>query len=342
VVPGGYQCSLPTAANNCEYTHTVTENQSVTGDNFGNFRLASISGLKFEDTNGNGIQDGVEGPLSGVTIYLDANGNDTFDDPVSTTTAADGTYSFINLVPGNYSVREVPPAGSVCTAPSPSPALCEYNFTPLTSGTSSTGNNFGNAQPGTISGTKFKDVNGNGTQDPGDDPLGGVTIYLDANGNDAFDAGEPSTTTLGDGTWSLTNIAPGSRTVREVEPSGYKCTAPSTTFANCEFTVSLTSGGSVSTPGPFGNALAPTLSGSKFEDSNANGIKDIGELPISGVTIYLDEDGSNTLNGTERSTTTDVNGLWSFTVLPGNYTVREDPPTGSECSTPGTIGDPDS
>ena len=51
---------------------------SLTGLNFGNRSLGgTIAGVKFEDWNGNGVQDQGEDPLAGVTIYLDQNQRST-------------------------------------------------------------------------------------------------------------------------------------------------------------------------------------------------------------------------------------------------------------------------
>jgi uncharacterized repeat protein (TIGR01451 family) len=379
-------CSTPGTITNddpdadCEYSHTFTSGQSSSTDNFGDFKRASISGLKFNDLNGNGVQDANadpnldEKPIEGVTIYLDgSNGrpaNDQFDaaDPAlslpaetSTTTDANGNYSFTNLNPGNYSVREVPPDGTSCTFPGGTDATCEYNFTPLGSGIDSTGNNFGNAAPGSITGTKFEDLNANGTKDGSDSGLGGVIIYVDANNNNALDPGEAQTTTAADGTWTLTDIPAGTRTVREVEPTNYTCTAPGTTgdFSSCEFSVPVISGQTATGGYDFGNAPLPKISGTKFEDLNANQVwDDTGanpEPPLGGVTIYLDLNDNNVLdtgqNGEPSTTTDDVTGKYSFSVAPGNgptdpdgdgYTVREKLTGGYECSYPGTIGDFDS
>src|SRR4029079_6962528 len=106
VVPAGYTCSLPTAANNCEYSVTGSTG-NASNNNFGNWRPATISGTKFEDLNANNVKDaGDTTGVGGVTIYIDANNNATFDDPISTTTAANGTYSLTGLKPGTYTVRE--------------------------------------------------------------------------------------------------------------------------------------------------------------------------------------------------------------------------------------------
>ena len=78
---------------------------TVTDVDFGDFQLISISGLKFDDQNYNGVQDPGEPPLEGWTIELDAGADGTVDQ--TTVTAVDGTYSFVNLGPGTYRLREV-------------------------------------------------------------------------------------------------------------------------------------------------------------------------------------------------------------------------------------------
>ena len=77
----------------------------------------TISGIIYNDANGNGIVNGEKG-LAGRQVYLDLQGLDTFvaGDPVSTTDA-NGSYSFTNLSAGNYLVRLVPLNGHVTTAP---------------------------------------------------------------------------------------------------------------------------------------------------------------------------------------------------------------------------------
>src|SRR4029079_7139254 len=114
-----------------------------------------------------------------------------------TTTDASGNWSFTNLKPGSYSVREEPGAGFLCSAPSTTFANCEFNQT-VTSNQTDGGHAFGNFQPVSISGNKFRDANANGTDD-GDAGVNGVTIYLDGSGataaNGTLDADEISTTT---------------------------------------------------------------------------------------------------------------------------------------------------
>jgi len=66
------------------------------------------------------------------------------------------------------------------------------------------------------------------------------------------------------------------------------------------------------------------ISGSKWNDFNGNGQRDAGEPGIAGWTVYLDDNENGQLDSGETSTTTDVNGNYTFTNLtPGVYNVAE-------------------
>jgi hypothetical protein len=67
-----------------------------------------ISGIKWEDRDGDGARDPGEPGIAGWTIYLDTNGNRQLDagEP-STTTGAGGAYAFSGLAPATYTVVEV-------------------------------------------------------------------------------------------------------------------------------------------------------------------------------------------------------------------------------------------
>ncbi len=80
--------------------------------------LGGVSGQTFEDRNDNGLIDGSDVPLNGVTVYLDTNNNGVLDaGETSTTTSGSGNYSLPGLIPGTYHVREVIPSGYVATTP---------------------------------------------------------------------------------------------------------------------------------------------------------------------------------------------------------------------------------
>ena len=186
---------------------------NISNVNFGNFQLIVIGGLKFNDVNGNGAQDVGDVGLAGVTLFIDANLNGLLDlGELSTVTNASGTYSFTNLGPGSYRVREVLPAGSTQTTPNPLDIVAN-------SGSNISNVNFGNFQLIVIGGLKFNDVNGNGAQDVGDIGLAGVTMFIDANLNGLLDIGELSTVTNASGSYSFANLGPGTYRVREVRPA---------------------------------------------------------------------------------------------------------------------------
>jgi len=88
--------------NDCKYT-----SGGVLGSSVG-----SISGMKFNDLNGNGKLDSGESGLSSWTIFLDTNSNGLLDNgEASTVTGSNGSYSFANLDEGDYRVCEVQQTG---------------------------------------------------------------------------------------------------------------------------------------------------------------------------------------------------------------------------------------
>ena len=80
--------------------------------------LATISGTVFNDLNADGVKNTSESGQSGWTVYLDADGNGQLGTgETSTTTAADGSYSFGGLAAGTYTVAEVQQLGWQQTSP---------------------------------------------------------------------------------------------------------------------------------------------------------------------------------------------------------------------------------
>jgi hypothetical protein len=74
---------------------------------------------------------------------------------------------------------------------------------------------------GTISGETFIDANGNGTFDAGEQPLSGVTVYVDLNNSGSYVAGDPSAVSTSNGSYTINSVPSGQYTLREVAPSGY-------------------------------------------------------------------------------------------------------------------------
>ncbi|SIN91632.1 Putative Ig domain-containing protein [Singulisphaera sp. GP187] len=84
-----------------------------------------------------------------------------------------------------------------------------------------------NLAAGEARGTVYRDDYQTGQRYPNEPGLKGVTVFLDANGNGVFDAGEVATTTDVDGNYRFTDLAvPGTYHVVAVAPSGWGETEP--------------------------------------------------------------------------------------------------------------------
>lgn len=92
----------------------------------------------------------------------------------------------------------------------------------------------------------------------------------------------------------------------------------------------------------FTNESHGSISGSKFQDSNADGKWDDGEPTIPNWTIFIDGNGNGILDNGEISTITDKNGNYSFgDLVKGDYSICEQPkdgwnrsyPTNNNCQT---------
>ena len=98
----------------------------------------------------------------------------------------------------------------------------------VASGTVSQGSNFGSRlSVAEIQGTLWNDLNGNGVQDNGEAGLAGRKVYVDANHNHVWDAGEPFALTDANGNYAITGLPPGTYDVLEALPAGWEQTTPS-------------------------------------------------------------------------------------------------------------------
>lgn len=113
-LPRGARNTMPSGG---VYTVTLADGQVVTGQDFGETKLAQISGVVFRDDNSNGAQDSGEIGLSGWQVFIDKNKNGHLDSrEIVTTTDANGNY-VLNGKPGLYRIREVVQTGATETSP---------------------------------------------------------------------------------------------------------------------------------------------------------------------------------------------------------------------------------
>jgi hypothetical protein len=333
--------TVPT--NTGDFTYTLTTagtqainsiNTDVTGVDFGVNREQvinySISGNVYDDENANGVND-VENGIENITLTLYADNNtdgvlDSGDTVITTTTSVtvDGFFEFLNVNVQNTIVEVTVPANTAdFTYTLTTPAAEAVNSI----NTDITGVDFGiNVEQVidyTISGTVFDDDNENAVNDSeaGLDAIT-VTLYADVNNDGAVDAGDTvisTTTTATDGTYSFANVTV-QNTVTEV-------TVPADTS---EFTYTLTTAASIATSSTIADVTGVdfginevkiinyNISGTVFDDNNADGVRDSGEGATGAVTLTLYADVNNdgvvdagdTVIGT--TVTNAMNGNYSF------------------------------
>src|SRR6185437_1971889 len=111
--------------------------------------------------------------------------------------------------------------------------------------------------------------------------LGGWPLFLDANKNGMFDAGERTTTSTATGTYSFAGLLPATYRVREMQKSGWRETAPLAGYFDV-----VVAPGAIVTGKNFGNTQKARLSGTVFNDVNVNGVRDAGEVGFGAWTLY--------------------------------------------------------
>ena len=140
MIPTGDKQILPT--NGFGNHVTITAGQILTGNNFADQQInsASITGIVFDDANGNGKEDNGEIGITNLVLYIDLDNAGLFQtgDPQATTDTS-GVYLFSNLAGGTYIVRQMLPKGDTQTTP----ANNFGNHVTVAARQMSRGNNFG-------------------------------------------------------------------------------------------------------------------------------------------------------------------------------------------------------
>ena len=173
------------------------------------------SGSVFLDTNRSGTRSNNEPGLEGVTVFADINNNGTRDpSEPQDVTDADGSFS-LTLPPGVFDIRAETPTDfqgtTTVSVPSNSTGAVQFGFYQVQAN---------------ITGRTFIDTNGNGLADSGEGGLADIFIYVDLDGDNRPDLGEPNTKSAVNGTYSLNFPGPGTYTIRQVIPPGFEQTFP--------------------------------------------------------------------------------------------------------------------
>ena len=174
------------------------------------------------------------------------------------------------------------------------------------------------ASTGSISGVAYNDADADGSRDSGEAGVSGRRMYLDLDNDGVFDSGEPSVLTDSSGNYRFPNLAAGTYRVRQVLPSGWRFTSPSSGRLTVTLAAGQNSGGR-----NFGTTQRVLISGAVYNDANGSGSRNSGESGLSGWRAYLDADRDGRFDSGERSVLTDSSGNWSFRdLLAGTYVVR--------------------
>jgi uncharacterized repeat protein (TIGR01451 family) len=187
------------------------------------------------------------------------------------------------------------------------------------------------AVPASLAGRVFLDFDNSGAVNGPDTGIAGITVTLSGG-----TLTSPLTqTTDAQGNYSFANLAAGTYTVTETQPTtpanqSGKNSAGSVggnaAAANAISTILLSST-SAATGYNFAEVPLVSTGGSVFDDTNHNGAKDASEPGIPGVIVTLT--GTSVVSGaiTPKTATTDASGNYTFTGLtPGTYTLAETQP----------------
>ena len=305
---------------------------------------AKLGDQVWHDLDADGLQDADEQGIGGATVQLvrdmDADGQYTSANEVIATTTTDDTghYEFRGLAPGvDYQVRFTLPSGFDATSPrqADGSAASGANSDGLLSdvlvlapGEYNSGIDAGFYRYAALGDTVWLDADRNGQQDLGEAGVANVTVkLLDAAGNVVA-----TQATSDAGAYQFLGLVPGSYSVQFIQPAGYTFTSADTgldaTDSDADPATGLTaavllqSGDNVlSIDAGLVTAQAPAkahIGNLVFEDANANGVQDAGEVGVIGATILLKDAAGNVL----ASTTSDDAGRYGFDVDAGTYSLQ--------------------
>ena len=298
----------------------------------GMYRQVDIGDFIWEDTNLNGIQDAGEPGIAGVNVDLIING---VGPVLSTTTDVNGFYSFENLDPDEYGISVTLPTDFFFTLQDQGLDDTLDSDVDSVTGDSATvfvpsGTDFDSLDAGlftfaTISDLVWEDINYNGIQDLGEPGIAGVTLQLFDSSNNFIS----STITNSGGMYEFTNVLPGDYYVVFSLPANHFFTLQDvglddTVDSDADEVTGQTATAFVGSgdnqdiwdaglyrPASLGNFV--------WEDLNFNGIQDVGEMGVAGITVNLLDSGGNFLD----STVTDGGGMYLFPdLIPGEYAVE--------------------
>ncbi len=317
------------------------------------FVPGSISGYTFLDANANGVDD-ADNRISEVNVSLF---NDAGQEVANTLTVLNGTYTFDNLNPGSYYIVfetmnnfEFTTFG-VDSDVSQSIVSGSTDFISLAAGEMITQVNAGYFQRAQVGDFVWQDMNNNGIQDINEQGIPNTNVMIT---NQATGA-QISQNTLTDGSYLFSNLLPGNYFISVNNMTGFTPTLANagngfndSRDLNVQGSVFTTevfslSSGDIILNQDFGfRQMFASVSGTAFNDFDADGNFDNGETPFPNVNISLLNIGGNIV----ATGQTDASGNYTFSnIIPGSYYVVFEPfsnlmfsPLGNNSTVSGAFG----
>ncbi len=323
-------------------------------------RPASIGDFVWEDKNTNGVQDLGEPGILGATVVLtDCNGNAVKDVNGNLVTpyitAANGFYTFVNLVPGQYKITVTLPSGFVFTDSFKGGDVTKDSNVNPANGVSDCRNLVAGQYddtvdvgahkpaPAAIGNFIWNDANSNGVQEATEPGISGATVSLsDCGGNSVSDRdGNPvlPIVTGASGFYQFGNLAPGNYKITVTLPSGYVFTKafqggdvtkdsnvnPATGMSDCRTLVAGQYDDTVDAGAYKPVVCSASVCGTIFADCDGSGDLSAKDIGLKNIIVKL----LNSNGLTVGSTTTDTNGSYCFGGLAaGKYCVSVTPAAG--------------
>ena len=288
--------------------------------NFGYIKKHAISGNVYLDQNRDKTKNTGDIDLSGVTVkLLDKDGNVVG----TTTTDANGNYSFTGLNDGTYTVQ-VDKTGPLADKeqtedPSGKTDSRSQAITFTRTDPDVTNVNFGYADDYSIHGLVYRDGDRNETHGATEKGYANQTVEL----RDKDGKVVATTTTDENGAYSFEKLPAGDYTVKVVKDGALtdldQTEDPDSTKDSTSGVISLGNDHRTETDVNFGYIANNSINGTIYRDGDRDGKKGDTEGRYSGVTVQLlDKDGK-----VIATTTTDKDGKYSFEHLPdGTYSVK--------------------
>ena len=299
-----------------------------TGLDLGMILPGTVSGTVFADRNDDGMMDAGENGLPGVTVRLMSEEGEHF----SAVIGEYGHFVFDAVMPGRYYLEYTLPEGAIFArvpnAISGGNTITGTDGTgrgdwfDFTTGAKVTAPLCGALTLGRITGTAFRDSDGDGVRSADEEAVEGLTLVLTPSRRDL----EPMSAVSGaDGSIRITEIHPDTYTLEAVCPDGTVLSRtdglslplkPGKAEQEAELTVAM---GQCWDDQPLGCVIPAGLEGVLWLDENDNGLMDEGEQTPAGWTITVTDDRTGRVF--DVLTTDDSGAFETSGMIPGSFTV---------------------